>query len=94
MHRRNTRPLQWTRVKSMSQMQNQRLTLYDGDKDLVWDKNLKTIRKEASKNDGEFIFDPESLKKDSITFTEDEHRLSQDELRTFGMLATELRAKF
>ena len=65
-------------------MREQRLTLYDGDKDLVWDKNLKTIRKEANRNDGEFIFDPDSLREEAKTYTIESYRLSQDELVVYG----------
>ena len=94
VRRRKARPLQWTRVKSAAQMREQRLTLYDGDKDLVWDKNLKTIRKEATRGGGEFVFDPDSLREEAKGFTVEAYRLGQDELLEYGKLATRLRAAF
>ena len=94
VRRRKARPLQWTRVKSAAQMREQRLTLYDGDKDLVWDKNLKTIRKEANRGGGEFVFDPDSLREEAKGFTVEAYRLGQDVLLEYGKLATRLRADF
>ena len=42
---RPVQPLQWTRVKSLKLMKEQKLMIYDGTKDLAFDKNLKMIRK-------------------------------------------------
>ena len=38
--------LQWTRVKSLSLMKTQRVTVYNAEEDLKFDRKLKTIRKE------------------------------------------------
>ena len=50
--------------------------VYDGTKDLAWDKNLKVIRKEANVQGGEFVFDPDSLKEEAKTFKLETHRIS------------------
>ena len=54
--------LQWTRVKSLKLIREQRITVYDGSKDLLTDRSLKTVRKETSVQGGVFIFDPDSFK--------------------------------
>ena len=69
-------PLQWTRVKSLRLIKEQKLMVYDGTKDLRFDRDLKTIRKEASVQGGEFVFDPDSLKEEAKTFRLDTSRLS------------------
>ena len=69
-------PLQWTRVKSLTLIKEQRLMVYEGSKDLKWDKTLKTIRKEADFNGGEFIFDPDSLREEAKEFRVETSRLS------------------
>ena len=38
--------LQWTRVKSLSVMKTQRVTVYNAEEDIKFDRKLKTIRKE------------------------------------------------
>ena len=40
--------LQWTRVKSLSLMKTQRVTVYNAEEDLKFDRKLKTIRKELN----------------------------------------------
>ena len=85
---RPVQPLQWTRVKSLKLMKEQKLMVYDGTKDLAFDKNLKVIRKQAKVDGGEFVFDPDSLKEEAKTFSVEGSRLSQDELLEYGKLAT------
>ena len=40
--------LQWTRVKSLSVLKTQRVTVYNAEEDLKFDRKLKTIRKELN----------------------------------------------
>ena len=91
---RKARPLQWTRVKSMTLIREQQLMVYDGDKDLNWDKHLKVIRRQASVAGGEFVFDPDSLREEARAFRLDAYRLSQEELLAYGKLASSLRQGF
>ena len=74
--RSRAQPLQWTRVKSLRLIKEQKLMVYDGTKDLRFDRDLKTIRKEASVQGGEFVFDPDSLKEEAKTFKLETSRLS------------------
>jgi hypothetical protein len=46
---RKAQPLQWTRVKSLRLIKEQRLMVYHGANDLENDKSNKTIRKESSR---------------------------------------------
>ena len=43
---RRAAPLQWTRVKSLDQIRKEKVMVFEGEKDLQFDKNLKTIRRE------------------------------------------------
>ena len=74
--RSRAQPLQWTRVKSLRLILEQKLMVFDGTKDLRFDRDLKTIRKEASVQGGEFVFDPDSLKEEAKTFKLETSRLS------------------
>ena len=74
--RSRAQPLQWTRVKSLRLIKEQKLMVYDSTKDLRFDRDLKTIRKEASVQGGEFVFDPDSLKEEAKTFKLETSRLS------------------
>ena len=69
-------PLQWTRVKSLTLIKEQRLMVYESSKDLIYDKSLKTIRKESSQRGGEFVFDPDSLREEAKGFRVETSRLS------------------
>lgn len=73
-------PLQWTRVKSLTLIKEQRLMVYESSKDLRYDRSLKTIRKEVSQLGGEFVFDPDSLREEAKTFCVATSRLGEEEL--------------
>ena len=62
--------LQWTRVKSLSMMKSQRVTVYNAEEDLKFDRNLKMIRKELEHTRGEFTFDPSDFKDVADGFSE------------------------
>ena len=68
--------------------------VFDGGKDLHYDKTLKTIRKQTTVFGGEFIFDPDSLKEEAKAYRVETSRLSEEELRDYAKLATKLRVKF
>ena len=81
---RPAQPLQWTRVKSLSLMKNQRLMVYDGNNDLKWDKLQKTSRVETQHGKGEFVFDPQSFAQEASSFSTATHRVPEAELERFG----------
>ena len=86
--------MQWTRVKSLKLIAEQRIMVYDGAKDLSWDKNLKVIRKQTAVHGGEFVFDPDSFKAEARMFSLDAYCLGHDELVEYGKLASCLRHGF
>ena len=45
---RKPQPLQWTRVKSLDQIRQQKVLVFEAEKDLNFDKNLKAIRNELN----------------------------------------------
>ena len=68
--------------------------VFDGGKDLHYDKTLKTIRKQTTVFGGEFIFDPDSLKEEAKAYRVETSRLSEEELCNYAELATRLRLDF
>ena len=55
-------PMSWTRVKDIETAVNQRVTIFDVEKDMESDKYLKLVRKNAAREPGILVFDPESFK--------------------------------
>ena len=84
-------PLKWTRVKSLDQIKNQRVMVYQAAEDLKFDKTLKTIRKEMDSDRGEFVFDPDDFKDIASTFEVESYRLPEEGLLEYAKLATKLR---
>ena len=81
----------WTRVKSLDQIKNQRVMVYQAAEDLKFDKTLKTIRKEMDSDRGEFVFDPDDFKDIASTFEVESYRLPEEGLLEYAKLATKLR---
>ena len=65
--------------------------VYESLKDLQFDKNQKTLRKELNHSRGEFTFDPDDFKETAKTFTVESFRLPEDGLLEYAKLATRLR---
>ena len=80
--------LQWTRVKSLSVLKSQRVTVYNAEEDLKFDRTLKTIRKELDQARGEFTFDPGDFKDVAGGFTEEAYRLPEQGLLEYARVAT------
>lgn len=87
-------PEMWTRVKNREQMPHQRITAFDIEKDLDTDKVLKAVRKGSTRQNGDFLFDPDLWKGKTEELTIDNYKLSEDELRLYGKTATEIRQRF
>lgn len=75
-------------------MSHQRLTVFDIEKDLASDKVLKAVRKGSTRETGEFLFDPDEMKGMDAELKFEKHRKSEDELRNFAKMATEIRTMF
>lgn len=72
-------------------MKNQKVMVYEGQKDLLFDKNQKTLRRELSHDRGQFVFDPEDFKGQSKNFKIESFRLPEDGLHEYARLASRLR---
>ena len=68
--------------------------MFDIEKDLETDKVLKAVRKGSTRENGEFLFDPDLWKGKSDELTIEKCKLSDDELRAYAVMATEVRQKF
>ena len=75
-------------------MPHQRITAFDIEKDLDTDKVLKAVRKGSTRENGDFLFDPDLWKGKTEELTIDKYKLSEDELRLYGKTATEIRQRF
>ena len=75
-------------------MTHEAITVFDIEKDLAADKVIKKVRKDASRENGAILFDPDSWKGLDHELKLDRHKLSEDELRKYAILATEIRQKF
>ena len=71
-------PEMWTRVKSRNQPVNQRITVFDIEKDLNTDRVLKQVRKGATTFQGSILFDPDEWKGKDQELKLDQHRLSHE----------------
>jgi hypothetical protein len=54
-------PMAWTRVREVYSSVNKRVTAFDVEEDLKQDKVLKAIRKDATRELGELLFDPNTF---------------------------------
>ena len=84
----------WTRVKSLDQLRQQQVRVFNAVADLKFDRNIKTLRQELQHDRGGFIFDPADFKDQAAGFTEAAYRLPAAELLEYGHLATRLRQRF
>jgi len=65
--------LQWTRVQVLSNNLSRNIRIYDLQKDMEFDRNLKTIRKEVSHNTGSIIFNPDHYNGENFDFSLDKN---------------------
>ena len=75
-------------------MSHQRISAFDIEKDLDTDKVLKAVRTGSTRDNGEILFNPDFWKGKDDELTIDKCKLPEDELRTYAILATEIRQKF
>jgi len=87
-------PEMWTRVRSRDTLSHQRITVFDIDNDLDKDKVLKRVREGAVREQGSFLFDPDEWKGRDDELTIKKSELSEDQLRDYARIATEVRQNF
>ena len=92
--RPRSKPLLWTRVKSLELIKKQKVMVYQAAEDLKFDKTLKIIRKELEHDRGEFVFDPDHFKDVSKTFDIESFRLPKEGLLEYARVASRLRNLF
>ena len=68
--------------------------VFDASKDLKFDRNVKALRSELTHNRGTFAFDPSDFNGQSQNFTIEGYRLTEEGLKEYGKLATQLRRRF
>ena len=69
------------------------IRVFDLEKDLATDKELQRVRKAANREPAPILFDPDEFKGRSDELVFDKCRLSEDELRKYAKIATEIRQK-
>ena len=55
-------PKYWTRVKSVAEAINHRITIFDVETDIMTDKSLKQVRKGSVREGTSLLFDPETFR--------------------------------
>ena len=65
--------------------------VFDIEKDLDADRVLKQVRKGAVREQGAILFDPDAWKGRDEELKMDKCKLSEDELRNYAKVATEIR---
>ena len=68
--------------------------LYDIDKDLQSDKQTTIARAHLAGSQGQVLFHPDDFNDRGYDFSLEKHRLSQDELKIYGTMATDIRKRF
>ena len=84
-------PKSWTRVRNLSKALDQRVTIFDVEKDLKSDKALKQIRKDVSREPKPFVFDPESFRDSDVELTLSRQSLSREQLLEYARVASKVR---
>ena len=67
------------------------IKVFDIEKDLEVDKVLKQVRKGATREQGAILFDPDAWKGRDEELKIDKCKLSEEELRNYARVATEIR---
>ena len=75
-------------------MSHHRITVFDIEKDLASDKVLQRVRSGAIQQSGVLLFDPDEWKGRSDELKFEKCTLSEDKLRSYAIIATEIRKKF
>ena len=85
---------QWTRVKALASMKTTTVQAYDLALDLASDNMLGIVKGHLLQAKGECIWDPQQYDGKQYNFSIERHRLSQEELQAFGIMATQIRSRF
>lgn len=85
---------QWTRVKAVHSMQQLTPLLYDINKDLESDKSTNIARAHLGGSLGLVLFHPDDYNDKGYDFSLQKHQLSQEELKVYGEMATQVRKRF
>ena len=86
-------PMSWTRVKDVHAADLSRLRIYDVEEDLKADKSLKQVRKQAAREPGQMLFDPEDFREQADQLRVDDYKLGEDQLFAYAKLATTIRKR-
>ena len=86
-------PMSWTRVKEVSTLVNQRITIFDVDADLKQDKALKQIRKGSNPGLGTIVFDPDEHNHQRDLLTMSNYRLNDETLLKYAKMASTIRLR-
>lgn len=67
------------------------MTVFDVDKDLQSDSNLKRIRRHINNQVTDFIFDPTTFSENNNDYSLEEYRLTDEELLDYARRCTAVR---
>ena len=87
-------PMQWTRVKRVTEAADHRMTIFDVEQDIMADKSLKQVRKDAVREVASLLFDPETYKSIQDSLTTESHRVDPKQLLEYAKGASKIRSAF
>ena len=85
---------EWTRVKAIHSMKTTNIQLFDLRKDVQADNIGNQVKGHLGAHTSTVVFDPDSYNKKQYNWSLEHHRLNQDELKTYGEMATTIRKRF
>ena len=84
-------PMSWTRIREVYSTVNKAVSVFDVDDDLNQDKARKAIRKNATRELGELLFDPNTFNDMIDQLTMARYQLEEEELKEYAKLASTIR---
>lgn len=84
-------PMSWTRIREVYSTIDKWVSIFDVEDDLKQDKVLKAIRKAATRELGELLFDPNTFNDMIDQLTMADYKLEEEKLEEYAKLSSTIR---
>ena len=84
----------WTRVKAVDTWKSTTVTVFDFEKDAKSDLTTSQARHHIQGQSGKCLFDPDEYGFKGVDYSMSTHRLTDENLRWYGRLASKVRKQF
>lgn len=82
---------EWTRVKDVHSALAGQYSVYNMNQDLKKEQSKKIVRQNIARERGVYMFDPEEYKRNDPSLRIELQRLSEEQLRVYAMMASDIR---